>query len=83
MTIKKEIEKKQSKLVNSFETGNSIIKRRIDTEQIWINKSENIADAVIRKRVWKFGIPTFDFIQVFHNDISLLSTISTGFKRSK
>ena len=83
MTIKKEIEKKQSELIKSFETGNSIIKRRIDTEQIWVNKNENIADAVIRKRVWKFGIPTFDFIQVFHNDVSLLSPAYTGFKRSK
>jgi len=83
MTIKKEIEKEQSRLIKSFETSNSITKRRIDTEQIWVGRKENIADAVIRKRTWKFGIPTFDFIQVLHNDVSLLSAAYTGFKQSK
>ena len=84
MTKLKEVEKQQSNLIKSFETSKGITRRRIDTEQIWIDKSENIADAVIRKRSWKFGVLTFDFLQVFNNDISKLTNNTfTGFKQTK
>ena len=84
MTKLKSIEKQQSNLIKSFESSNGITRRRVDTEQIWVDKSENIADAVIRKRAWKFGVLTFDFLQVFNNDVSQLpNNTFTGFKQTK
>jgi hypothetical protein len=75
-----EVKTEQDSIIRSFENSKGITRRRVDTAQIWVDKSNNIADAVTRKRSWKFGVLTFDFLQTISNDDSIIKGF-TGFKQ--
>ena len=76
---KSEVIQEQNNLIESFESSNGVCRRRIDTAQIWLDKDKNIADAAIRKRVWRFGVLTHDYLQVINNYDSNAKSV-TGFK---
>ena len=81
MTKLAKIVDEQNDLLESFQESKGLFRRRIDTAQIWVDKSNNIADAVIRKRIWRLGILTHDYLQTISNDVSSLQGF-TGFKKS-
>jgi hypothetical protein len=81
MTKLHEIIDEQNNLIKSFKESKGLFRRRIDTSQVWVDKSNNIADAVIRKRIWRFGILTHDYLQTINNDDSSIKGF-TGFKKS-
>jgi len=70
----------QQNMVTSFEESNGLSRRRLDTAQIWIDKSHNIANAVIRKRSWTCGVLIYDFLQTIFND-DTKNTGSVGFTK--
>ncbi len=76
-----EVLKEQSNLVDSFESSKGLTRRRIDTAQIWVDKTNNIANVVVRKRLWRFGVLVNDSLQTISNDDSTVKGF-TGFKKA-